>query len=382
MDAPHPQYKKLPVRSEVEPGYLGHRLPDSVPYNPEPLENILEEMLSTVGFNWLSSPAATELESIVIDWIGKMLCLPKSFLFSEGGGVVLQGTTCEAILCTLAAARDRKLKKAAHCALQLVVYASDQTHCALQKAAQIAGTTFVPSQQQKPATLGSRPLSMWQRGGLVPLYACSTIGTTSSTAVDPLEGLDRFTGDFGVWLHHERAQVVLYEPRLLLPLVEEPRRPGAIAVVPTEQGDRVEDGGGIQGLADRTIEAVPGPEAQDGAPELRGEQPPEPRPHGQAVRGAHERRPPVRDRRAEDVRHGVLQARTTNRVPVGDRQWRGAQQGATRGRELDRAGLHDACGVYIIRFAAGGTLTERRHVSAAWRLLQEQAYPLVGTCET
>ncbi|KAL4303142.1 hypothetical protein GQ457_10G024990 [Hibiscus cannabinus] len=68
-------------------------------------------MLSTgfnvVGFNWISSPAATELESIVMDWLGQMLDLPRAFLFSGNGGGVLQGTTCEAILCTVTAARDR-----------------------------------------------------------------------------------------------------------------------------------------------------------------------------------------------------------------------------------------------------------------------------------
>ncbi|OVA11562.1 Pyridoxal phosphate-dependent decarboxylase [Macleaya cordata] len=174
--------EKYPVRSQVEPGYLRKRLPESAPYNSEPIETILQdvqkdiipglthwqspnyfayfpssgsiagflgEMLSTgfnvVGFNWMSSPAATELESIVMNWLGKMLKLPESFLFSSdgsgsSGGGVLQGTTCEAILCTLTAARDQMLNKIGRENIgKLVVYASDQTHCALQKAAQIAG---------------------------------------------------------------------------------------------------------------------------------------------------------------------------------------------------------------------------------------------------
>ncbi|KAI3913244.1 hypothetical protein MKX01_009641 [Papaver californicum] len=121
-----------PVRSQVEPGYLRKRLPESPPNNSESIETILQdvtndiipglthwqspnyfayfpssgsiagflgEMLSTgfnvVGFNWMSSPAATELESIVMNWPGQMLTLPKSFLFSSdgssGGGGVLQG---------------------------------------------------------------------------------------------------------------------------------------------------------------------------------------------------------------------------------------------------------------------------------------------------
>ncbi|KAI3921782.1 hypothetical protein MKX01_005471 [Papaver californicum] len=143
-----------PVRGQVEPGYLSKRLPESAPYDSESIETILQDvhkdiipgvthwqspnyfayfpssgsvagflgkMLSTgfnvVGFNWMSSPAATELESIVMNWLGQMLNLPKSFLFSSdnngggSGGGVLQGTTCEAILCTLTAARDKMLSK-------------------------------------------------------------------------------------------------------------------------------------------------------------------------------------------------------------------------------------------------------------------------------
>ncbi|KAI3850261.1 hypothetical protein MKW92_047563 [Papaver armeniacum] len=149
--------ESYPVRSHVEPGYLRKRLPESAPNNSESIETILQdvtndiipglthwqspnyfayfpssgsiagflgEMLSTgfnvVGFNWMSSPAATELESIVMNWLGQMLTLPKSFLFSSdgssGGGGVLQGTTCEAILCTLTAARDKMLiKLIVHC---------------------------------------------------------------------------------------------------------------------------------------------------------------------------------------------------------------------------------------------------------------------------
>ncbi|KAF3792438.1 Tyrosine/DOPA decarboxylase 2 [Nymphaea thermarum] len=143
---------KYPVLSQVEPGYLRKCLPDSAPDNPESIDAILKdvvkdiipgithwqspnyfayfpssgstagfigEMLSTgfnvVGFNWMSSPAATELESIVMDWLGRMLSLPDSFMFSGngtiGGGGVLQGTTCEAILCTLVAARDRAIEQ-------------------------------------------------------------------------------------------------------------------------------------------------------------------------------------------------------------------------------------------------------------------------------
>ncbi|MCL7041797.1 hypothetical protein MKW94_020327 [Papaver nudicaule] len=244
--------EKYPVRSQVEPGYLSKRLPETAPYNPESLETILQdvtteiipglthwqspnyyayfpssgsvagflgEMLSTgfnvVGFNWMSSPAATELESIVMDWFGKMLNLPKSFLFSGTGGGVLQGTTCEAILCTLTAARDRKLNKIGREHIgRLVVYGSDQTHCALQKAAQIAGINpknFRAVKTFKANSFGLAAATLREvilediEAGLIPLFVCPTVGTTSSTAVDPIGPICEVAKEFGMWVHVDAA---------------------------------------------------------------------------------------------------------------------------------------------------------------------------------
>ncbi|KAK3206857.1 hypothetical protein Dsin_020903 [Dipteronia sinensis] len=244
--------EKYPVRSQVEPGYLRKRLPESAPYNPEPIETILQdveqhivpgithwqspnyfayfpssgstaaflgEMLSTgfnvVGFNWISSPAATELENIVMDWLGEMLKLPKSFLFSGNGGGVIQGTTCEAILSTLTAARDQILRKIGRENIgKLVVYGSDQTHSALQKAAHIAGidlknvraimtlksTAFCLSADSLQATIKSDI-----EDGLVPLFLCATIGTTGIAAVDPLQPLCEVAKRYGIWVHIDAA---------------------------------------------------------------------------------------------------------------------------------------------------------------------------------
>ncbi|MCL7036626.1 hypothetical protein MKW94_011009 [Papaver nudicaule] len=244
--------EKYPVRSQVEPGYLRKRLPETAPYNPESIETILQdvtteiipglthwqspnyyayfpssgsvagflgEMLSTgfnvVGFNWMSSPAATELESIVMDWFGKMLNLPKSFLFSGSGGGVLQGTTCEAILCTLTAARDRKLNKIGREHIgRLVVYGSDQTHCALQKAAQIAGINpknFRAVKTFKANSFGLAASTLREvilediEAGLIPLFVCPTVGTTSSTAVDPIGPICEVAKEFEMWVHVDAA---------------------------------------------------------------------------------------------------------------------------------------------------------------------------------
>ncbi|KAM1004492.1 hypothetical protein FF1_004627 [Malus domestica] len=244
--------EKYPVLSQVQPGYLKKRLPDTAPYNPEPLETILQdvhdhivpgithwqspnyfayfpssgsvagflgEMLSSgfnvVGFNWMSSPAATELESIVMDWFGNMLKLPKSFLFSGNGGGVIQGTTCEALVCAMVAARDQKLSKIGrHNIGKLVVYGSDQTHSALQKASQIVGihpenfrsiettrsTSFALSPESLKVTIHSDI-----EAGLVPLFLCATVGTTAIATVDPLGPLCGVAGDYGMWVHVDAA---------------------------------------------------------------------------------------------------------------------------------------------------------------------------------
>ncbi|KAI9081631.1 hypothetical protein K1719_036367 [Acacia pycnantha] len=250
----HRNVANYPVLSQVPPGYLRKLLPSSAPSNPETFETILSdvkqhivpgithwqspnyfayfpssssiaglmgEMLSTgfgvVGFNWISSPAATELESIVMDWLGQALNLPERFLFSSnvGGGGVMLGTTCEAILCTLVAARDEKL-----CYIgkenvkKLVVYGSDQTHCALQKAASVAGIhpeNLKAIKTKKSSSFALSPYSLLAailhdiENGLVPCFLCATVGTTTTAAVDPIGPLCDVAKDYGIWVHVDAA---------------------------------------------------------------------------------------------------------------------------------------------------------------------------------
>ncbi|KAH1032947.1 hypothetical protein J1N35_045121 [Gossypium stocksii] len=171
---------------------------------------------NVVGFNWISSPAATELESIVLDWMGKMLKLPSSFLFSGTGGGVLHGSTCEAVVCVLAAARDKVLKELGgwENITKLVVYASDQTHFTFQKAAKLVG--IPPSNSRLIETSFSTGFSLSPenlrfvieddiKSGLVPLFLCATIGTTPSGAVDRIAELGNVAMEFKLWLHIDAA---------------------------------------------------------------------------------------------------------------------------------------------------------------------------------
>uniref|UniRef100_A0A803MR18 Tyrosine decarboxylase n=1 Tax=Chenopodium quinoa TaxID=63459 RepID=A0A803MR18_CHEQI len=178
---------KYPVRSEVEP----------------------------VGFNWIASPAATELEAIVLDWMGKLLNLPQQFLFSSGGGGVMHGSTCEAVVCTLAAARDRALDTHGEEKItKLVVYASDQTHFTFQKSAKLVGISprnfrVLPTYSSRDFGLSPTKLTETIEAdisqGLVPLYVCASVGATGSGAVDPIDGLGRIAKEFGAWLHVDAA---------------------------------------------------------------------------------------------------------------------------------------------------------------------------------
>ncbi|KAH0656272.1 hypothetical protein KY285_031154 [Solanum tuberosum] len=248
-------YKNIetyPVLSQVEPGYLRTQLPENAPYCPESFDSIMKdvqnhivpgmthwlspnffaffpatvssaafigEMLcncfNSVGFNWLASPAMTELEMIVMDWLANMLKLPKTFMFSGTGGGVLQSTTSEAILCTLIAARDRKLDNiGADNIGKLVVYGSDQTHSTYTKACKVAGIlpcniravqTSIESDFALSPVVLRGIIEADAAAGLVPLFLCATVGTTSTTAVDPLSQLGQLAEEFDIWFHVDAA---------------------------------------------------------------------------------------------------------------------------------------------------------------------------------
>ncbi|XP_062078902.1 tryptophan decarboxylase TDC2-like [Humulus lupulus] len=246
------QIESYPVLSQVEPGFIRNQLPQTAPSGPEPLEAIfkdinsliipgmthwqspnffaffplnistaafLGEMLCTsfngAGFNWQASPAMTELEMVVMDWLANMIGLPKAFLFSSTGGGVIQNTTSDAILLTLNAARDRVLEKiGTENMLKLVVYGSDQTHSTFEKVSKAVGihpnnirlihTNIEGGFSMCPVKLRNVVENDVARG-LVPLYLCGTVGTTSTTTVDPLEPLANVATDYGMWFHVDAA---------------------------------------------------------------------------------------------------------------------------------------------------------------------------------
>nr|UUJ74935.1 tyrosine decarboxylase [Cephalotaxus hainanensis] len=245
--------ESFPVLSQVKPGYLNSLIPDSAPQHPDSVESLLcdvkekiipalthwqspnfyayfpaglstasfmGEMLSSglaiVSLTWMTSPAATELETIVCDWLGKMLNLPEPFLSSSGkGGGVIQGSASEAVLVSLLAARNKALKKFGTDSVdKLVVYISDQTHCSIEKACKIAGISqnnlrVLPTSSFTNYALFPEIVAQFIMkdisDGLHPTFLCATIGTTSSTAVDPLQKLAKLAREHDMWFHVDGA---------------------------------------------------------------------------------------------------------------------------------------------------------------------------------
>src|SRR4029077_864308 len=109
---------------------------------PSILGDLLSSGLGVQGMLWSTSPACTELETHVLDWLVSMLGLPEKFLSSKSGGGVIQDTASSAVLCALLAARERATNYASNQKGgngRLVAYASTQTHSSLEKAMMIAG---------------------------------------------------------------------------------------------------------------------------------------------------------------------------------------------------------------------------------------------------
>ncbi|KAK6940594.1 Pyridoxal phosphate-dependent decarboxylase [Dillenia turbinata] len=189
------------VDTKILPGVTHWQSPNYIAYFPfygsfaGSLGQMLSAGINIVGFSWVTSPAATELETIVTDSLAKLLKLPR-----QGGGV-MQGTASEFVLTVQLAARDKVLKKVGKSALgKLVVYSSDQTHACIQKASQIAGihaencrapkTDSSTNFDLSPRAV-SDAISQDTASGRIPLFLCATVGTTSSTGVDPFASLGK-----------------------------------------------------------------------------------------------------------------------------------------------------------------------------------------------
>jgi aromatic-L-amino-acid decarboxylase len=182
---------------------------------PSILGDLLSSGIGVQGMLWATSPACTEVETHVLDWLVKMLALPKKFLSSSAGGGVIQDTASSASLCALLAARERATNfrtNAKGCDGSLVAYTSTQTHSSIEKAMKIAGMgsenlRLIEVDERfamQPAALAAA-ITADRKAGKAPAFVCATIGTTSSNAIDPVRAIGEICRREKIWLHIDAA---------------------------------------------------------------------------------------------------------------------------------------------------------------------------------
>ncbi|MFI0356848.1 pyridoxal phosphate-dependent decarboxylase family protein [Actinomadura sp. 9N407] len=180
---------------------------------PAILGDLLSSGLGVQGMLWATSPACTELETRVADWLAELLGLPEAF---RGNGVI-QDSASSACLVAVLAALHRAGGGTPPAQGGLVgrhtLYISSQTHSALEKAARITGigADNVRVVDTDPDTLAMDPahldalIAEDRAAGAVPVLVCATIGTTSTTAIDPVRAIGEVCDRHGVWLHVDAA---------------------------------------------------------------------------------------------------------------------------------------------------------------------------------
>lgn len=209
----------------IAPGLLHWQSPQFFGYfpcncsMPGVLGALVAAGLNVNGMLWATSPAATELEMRMLDWMADVIGLPESFTFRspEGGGCI-QGTASEAALVALLAARGQATR-AGHDQRALCVYASRHAHSSIVKAAMVAGIARGPDDVARVRTIAcdaehrmdvdalGQAMREDAARGLVPAYVCATLGTTSSEAIDPLAAIGALieTMPHQPWLHVDAA---------------------------------------------------------------------------------------------------------------------------------------------------------------------------------
>ena len=242
-----------PVSSNVQPGDVRSQLPEHPPTEPESFDAVLADMdrvivpglthwqhpsffaffpgnssyasilgelasagLGVQGMSWVTSPACTEVETLMMDWMIDLLGLPEKFRStSDHGGGVIHGSASEATLASILAARWRisggtinRLGDTTH----LVAYSTSQAHSSIEKGLRIAGigtdqVRIVAHDDQ----FAMRPEAFAEMvaadvaAGLTPFWVCCSHGTTSSMAIDPTPAIAPIAHQHGMWVHVDAA---------------------------------------------------------------------------------------------------------------------------------------------------------------------------------
>jgi len=244
--------EKYPVLSQVKPGEIEDSLPENPPQKGESFDKILQDVnekimpgithwqspnffayfpantsfpsilgdlassgLGVQGMIWATSPAATELETRVLDWLTEMMGMPDKFKSTSTGGGVIQDTASTSALTAVIAARERATKFESNktgVRQKLVAYVSTQTHTSLEKAIKMAGigkenlrAIEVDEKFAMHPEMLEKQIQQDKENGLQPFFVCATIGTTSSNAMDPVRAIGEICRRENCWLHVDAA---------------------------------------------------------------------------------------------------------------------------------------------------------------------------------
>jgi len=239
--------EQYPVLSKVAPGDVRAGLPASPPEHGEPLDavirdlddvimpgithwqspgfmayfpanasgpSILGELLSAglgvQGMLWATSPACTELETHVLDWMVDLCGLPDRFLSSGAGGGVIEDSASSSALVAMIAARERAGGAAE--LSRMVVYTSNQAHSSIEKNARVCGVAAdhvrmidVDDRFAMRVDLLAEAMAADVEAGLLPFFVSCTAGTTSSTGFDPVADIATVCEQHGAWVHVDAA---------------------------------------------------------------------------------------------------------------------------------------------------------------------------------
>jgi aromatic-L-amino-acid/L-tryptophan decarboxylase len=211
------------------PGWFAYFAANNSP--PSILAEMLTATMAAQCMSWQTSPAATELEQVTMAWLAQMLALP------EGFTGVIQDTASTATLVALLSARERASgfageRLGAESGQRLRVYASAEAHSSVLKGVKLAGygaealrSIPVDERYALRADLLEDAMARDAAAGLVPACVVATVGTTSSTAIDPVPAIAKLCRRHGAWLHVDAAwagsAAILPELRWILDGVEQ-----------------------------------------------------------------------------------------------------------------------------------------------------------------
>ncbi|KAH6671974.1 pyridoxal phosphate-dependent transferase [Halenospora varia] len=225
------------IETKIMPGLTHWQSPNFMAFFPasSSFPGMLGELYSAAftapAFNWICSPAVTELETVVLDWLAKLLNLPECYLSTTHGGGVIHGSASEAIVTVVVAARDKYLRETtshlsgleledaiAHKRSKMVALGSESSHSSTQKAAQIAGVRYrsIPAPKENGYALNGAALEEvlkeCKAQGLEPFYLTATLGTTATCAVDDFASITSTLANYAppnvpgeIWVHVDAA---------------------------------------------------------------------------------------------------------------------------------------------------------------------------------